>query len=453
MTKPITPPSKTTRPTGKAATGAQGTSATTSPARASGRYQPGRDRRVRMKGSAEYGRRVKKPIIFNVGRDLPAAQRTRLQKKLYFTFAGVMAALVVLVFAFGWFNINVIQPNMAIVTVNGANIPQKNYRYMVAYLAQDTWNKLQAANAQVTQLTSQIASEKDSTKKAALQTQLQSAQTTVSSLQTSFSQTQIDQLAIDDLVEDQLIQQQTPQYLHSDPNAAKTLTITSAQLNQAFQDFKKAFPAGQSLSNFEKQNNMSDDNVKFALGVVLRRKAMDTYQQSLVVSPAYAVHFQRIEFDGLSQAKADLAILQKDPSQWNALAKKDSLDVNTRDNGGDMGWNIQGQQDQGLEQWLFNRNNKAGTMSGVLKEVSGTYDIVRIIAVDPNHTIDSTTLQNLKQNALSHWLTGLRNLPPTNHITTANQDMMTSPANVPQTPNLNITFPSSSGQIPGTTNP
>jgi hypothetical protein len=443
--------SKTSRAkeTVKSTPTAAGQGSSSAAKRPTGRYQPGRNRRRDGRVAAVIeGRRESRPVLLGLGRNLSAAQRTRLQRKLYFIFAGVVAAVIVLVAVFGVVNINIIQPNLPIVTVNGVNIPQKDYRYMVAYLAQDNWNKLQAAQAQVSQLNAQIAAEKDPTKQAALKAQLQAAQTQVSNYQTSFTQTQIDQLAINDLIEDQLIQQATPGYIKSDPKARAALTVTPSQLNAAYVAFKKAFPAGQSLSNFESQNHIGDGDVKNSIAVVLRRNAMDQYQQSLITSPTLQVHFARIQFESLSQAQADLKILQKDPSQWNALAKKDSLDVNSRDNGGDMGWAARGQQDQGLEAWLFAPGRKVGEMSGIVKEVTGTYDIVRVIAIDPQHPLDSATVQSLKSNALSHWLTGLRNVPPTNHISPVNQDMLNSAANVPQTPAL-----SSSTSTSTTTSP
>jgi hypothetical protein len=453
MSTPTTTPKssgtkKSVSQAGKTATqGARAVAKTSPPV---GRYQPGRNRRKDGRVAATFeGHRVERSVLLGMGRNLSAVQRTKLQRKLYMIFAGIVAAAIVGIFAFGIINVNIIQPNLPIVTVNGTSISQKTYRMMVAYLAQDTWNKLQNANSQVSQLDTQIASEKDPTKLAALQTQLTTQQAAVTSYQTAFSQAQLDQLAIDDLVEDQLIQQQTPGYLHSDPKAKAALTVTNSQLNSAFTSFKDAFPNGQSLGNFESQNGMSDGDVKAMLAVVLRRNAMDHYQQSLLVSPTLQVHFQRIQFESISQANADLAILKKDGTQWDALAKKDSLDVNTRDNGGDMGWQAQGQLDQALEQWLFNSKRTVGEMSGVIKEVSGTFDILRIIAIDPHHPLDATTLQGLKSNALSHWITGLRNLPPTNNITSINQDMYNSAANVPQTPNINVTFPATPTPVVG----
>ena len=430
MSTPKTPPTKQPAPT---------PDKDITPARPTGRYQPGRNRLDRKKATF-YGRKDNSPVIFGLGRDLPSAHKTRIQQRLYIIFAAVVAVAVVGVLIFGWVNINVIQPNQPIVTVYGNGIAQKNYRYQVAYLAQDNWNQLQADTTQSIAIQAQITNEKDKTKIAALDAQYTALTATISSLQTAFTQTQIDQLAINNLVDDAVIQHGAHAYEASDPKAKAALTVTSKQINDAFTAFKNAFPKGQSLSNFESQDNMSDQNVKDAIAVKLRRTAMDTYQRSLLVSPTKQIHFERIQFNSKSQAQADLTALLKDPTQWNALAKKDSLDVNSRDSGGDLGWAALGQQDQGIEQWLFDPSRKVGDMSkSLIVDISGTYEIVRVLAIDPARPIDSTTLANLQSNALSHWLTGQEDLAP-KPATAINQDMYNNTVNIPVTPNLSVTF-------------
>src|SRR5262249_16298242 len=182
-------------------------------------------------------------------------------------FAGAIALLVVAVVIFGIINVNVIQPGQPIVTVNGQGIAQRDYKAMVAYLAQDSNNQLQAANVKVTQLQQQVANEKDATKKTALQNQLTAAQTEDTNQQTSFTQTSIDQLAVDHLVEDQLIQQQIPGIEKNNPKATAALAITSQQLKDALAAFKKAFPLGQSYGSFLSKNGLSDAQIQAALKV------------------------------------------------------------------------------------------------------------------------------------------------------------------------------------------
>lgn len=448
MSKTPTPTSKTTLPAQPRASSATTTRAGTPDVPAKNRYQPGRNRRTAQKAIIE-GRRQDTPLILGYGRNLSAAQRTRVQRRLYYIFTGVVLAAVVGVLAFGWLSFNVIQPNQAIVTVNGQQIPQKNYRYMVAYMAQDTWNKLQAATVQENTLGAQIMAAKDPTLKKTLTNQQNAVQTTITSLRTAFSLSQLDQTASDTLIEDQLIQKGAANFAKTDPNAAGVLHVTQKQINDAYAAFGKAFPKGQSLGNFLSQDNLSAQNVKDMIAVTLRRSAMDTYLQSTYVSPVKQVHFERIQYDSQVKAAADLKTLATHPDQWAALAKN-SLDSSTRDKSGDLGWVVNGQQDQAVEQWAFDPARKVGDQSGVIKDVGGTFNIVRVLEINNSRAVDPTILSGLKSNALSHWLTGQRDLPPTK-ISSVNQDMFNNSFNVPQTPNTSVTFPNqgTQQQIPG----
>ncbi|HKD74807.1 MAG TPA: peptidylprolyl isomerase, partial [Ktedonobacterales bacterium] len=146
-------------------------------------------------------------------------------------------------------------------------------------------------------------------------------------------------------------------------------------------------------------------------------------------------------------------------SKWADVAKKDSLDTTSSSNGGDLGWVVQGQQDQAIEQWAFDAKRKAGETSGVIKDVGGTFNIVQVVAIDPSRAVDSGTISTLKSNALSHWLTGMRDLAPTNHISSYNQTMYNSTYNVPTTPPFGTgasTTPTTTGgqpALPGSTSP
>ncbi len=432
MSKGSSSPTKPPRP--DAAKGDKGSRpAGNAPAASSG---SGLQQRFQRQKATFHGRRDTSPVIFGLGRGLSAKDKLRLQRRLYFGFAGVMVVLMLAVVGYGLLYNLVITPHQPIVTVDGVQIPQYQYKNMAAYLAQDTWNQLEADTKQQNTLQTAISSNPSLTSK--YQNQLNTLSTTIGSLQIAFSQTQVDQLAIDDLIEDQLIQMGTKQYEKTDPNAAKVLTVTSQQINSAFTTFKNAFPAGESYSDFKSKDGLSDQDVKNAITVILRRNAMDQYQQSLIKSPEKQVHIERIQYDSRTLALQDLNTLRKDPTQWSALAKKDSIDTNTRDSSGDLGWVIDGQQDQAIEQWAFSA--QIGQISPVLQDVSGTFDIVRLLEIDPSRAVPSDTLANLKSNALSHWLTGMRDLPPTNNITAVDQGMQNSANNVPVLPSFNVSF-------------
>ena len=458
MPKGTAPSPKKTTPSGKATTTRSTTTSSSVPmARRLQRYES-------QKASIE-GKRAYKPLIkigsLKYGENLSAAQRTRIQRRLYLSFAGVMLAAAVLVIAYGILNVNVLEPARTMVTVNGTNIPQYNYRYEVAYLAQDEWNKLQADLGKQTTLQSQLSKTPAPTNATDLNAQLTAAQADLNTQETAFTQTSVDQLAINTIIEDQLIQHGMTNFQKSDPKGAAGLNVTSKQIDDAFTAFKKAFPAGETYSTYKSQDHLNDDNVKYAIAITLRRNAMDTYLQSLVVSPTKQVHLLRIQVDNKTKAQQDLTAITSKKSTFADLAKSDSLDVNSKGNGGDAGWIVQGQQDQAIEQWAFDPSRKAGELGPVIKDVSGTYNIVQIVEVDPSRVVSADTLSSLKGNALGHWLTGQRDLPP-NKISSYDQGMYTSTNNVQTVPSYSAnpgaqatSTPDTSGQpiVPGSTSP
>jgi len=161
--------------------------------------------RYERKKATFEGRRENRPVLWFFGRNksLTAAERTRIQRRAYFSFASVMVAAVVLVLIYGLVNFNILQPAATMVTVNGVNVPQYDYRYMVAYLAQDIENKLNASNTQQTILTQETQKTPAPSNLSDLQIQLQQVGVTINTLQTSFTQTSVDQQSINNIIEDQ----------------------------------------------------------------------------------------------------------------------------------------------------------------------------------------------------------------------------------------------------------
>jgi hypothetical protein len=464
-------PSAAKKPTSKSSTTATGktaasrsTSSTTGKSvarRPTSSASPQILQRYERKKATFEGRRETKPVLYFFGRNrsLTAAERTRIQRRAYFSFAGVMVAAVVLVLIYGLVNFNILQPAATMVTVNGVNIPQYDYRYMVAYLAQDIENKLNASNTQQTILQGEVNKTPAPKNLSDLQIQLQQVGVTISTLQTSFTQTSVDQQSINNLIEDQLIQQGAKDFEKTDPKAKAALTVTNADINQAFNNFTHAFSNGETYANFKNKDHLSDDNVKYAILIVLRRNKMDKYLQSTYVSPTKQAHILRIQVDSQAKAQSDLNNINSGKAKWADIAKKDSLDTTSSSNGGDLGWVIQGQQDQAIERWAFDPKTKVNGPPTIIKDVSGTFNIVQLIGIDPARTVSSDVLSSLKSNALSHWLTGMRDLPPTNHISAYNQDMYNSNYNVPATPPFGTgatttpTTSSSQPVIPGSTSP
>src|SRR5262245_26856064 len=98
---------------------------------------------VRRPSTRLEGRRDGKPLIFGWGRHLTRKQKTQIQTRAAYTFFGIIAAAVVGVFIFGALQQNIFIPNQPIVHVNNVDVPQDAYRKLLAFNAQDAWNRIQ----------------------------------------------------------------------------------------------------------------------------------------------------------------------------------------------------------------------------------------------------------------------------------------------------------------------
>jgi parvulin-like peptidyl-prolyl isomerase len=389
------------------------------------------------------GRRDGKPLIFGWGKHLTRAEKTRIQTIAAYSFGGLVLASLLGVFAFAVIQQNVLLPNSAIVKVNSASVSQDTYRKTLAYNAQDQWNTLQKNlalyNDQGQKIQNGDKSQDLANAQNALISQLQS-QTT------QYKQAAITQDTMDLLVNDQLIQQSSPRIKAQHPDAAKALTPTQSEIDKRLDEFKKAFPKGESYANFLSKNTLSDDDVKATITLRLRQEMMQTYLASQLTSPTTQIHARHIETNDKASAQQALDKIRKDnltatTANWSDLAKTASVDPNSKDAGGDMGWIAEGANDAGLEVWLFDPARKVGDLSAApIATAGGTWDIVQILGIDPSKPIEASQLQGLKDNALGHWLSGQR-VAPFNKISTPDADAMQSAHNIPQTPNLNATLP------------
>jgi parvulin-like peptidyl-prolyl isomerase len=396
---------------------------------------------VRRQTARLEGRRDGKPLIFGWGKHLTRAEKTRIQTIAAYSFGGLVLVALVGVFVFAVIQQNVLIPNSAIVTVNKTSISQDLYRKTLAYRAQDQWNTLQKNIATFNEQGAKIASgDKD-------QQLADSQNALVSQLEAQtqrYRQAGITQDTIDLLINDQLIQQGAQKIIKDHPAAATALTPTQADVDKRLDDFKKAFPKGQSYGNFLSKNNMTDADVKAAIMMQARQQMMQTYQASQIVSPTKQVHARQIMTNDKAGAQQALDKIHKQnltatSASWNDLAKTVSVDPNSKDAGGDMGWIAEGANDAGLEIWLFDPNRKVGDLSGPIGSAGGTYSVIQFLGAEQK-PIEASQLQGLKDNALNHWLSGQR-VAPFNTISTPDSDAMQASRNLPQTPDLNAQLP------------
>ncbi|MGE5335310.1 MAG: peptidylprolyl isomerase [Nitrososphaerota archaeon] len=389
------------------------------------------------------GRRDGKPLVFGWGGHLTKAQKTRYQHAAAYTFFGVVIGAVILTVVLGILNQNVFIPNQTFVTVNGVSYTQDTYRKLLAYEAQSVWNKLQLEIHQQNDLQTKIQQGDQSA--------VQQNQILASLIQTdesTYQQSAITGSTATLMVEDQLIQQGARRFEQQDHVPAATFTPTKADIDKAVSTFKTSFPANEKYSDFLSKNGMTESDVRTFAQIQLRRDKMEKYLQGLLTSPTRQVHLRHIEVGKPADAQNVLNQLKK-TGDWNGLAKKYSLDTDTKDKGGDMGWVAPGTGDAGVEIWWADPARKVNDISGPIHDASGTYDIVQILGFDQSRAVDASKLSDAKSNILAHWLGGEK-VRPGYHISTPDNNMVNANRNMPKVPDLNATLPNEnqSGGLP-----
>lgn len=402
---------------------------------ASGKKSSTRYQRQRARGGLDI-RRDGKPLIFGWGRHLSRLQKTRIQHRAAFTFWGVVIVAVLAVFGFGVLQQNVLIPNQTFLSVNGHNVSQDTYRKYLAYTAQNLWNRLQSELKQQAQ-----ASQDANAGKAGAASRNQALISLIQADEGNYAQSSITQTAADNLSNDQLIQLGASQFEKSGVPAA-TFTPTAKQIAAALTTFKQAFPKGETYAQFLSKDGLSNDDIIAAITVDLRHSMMNTYIASLIKSPTKQYHVRRIEVGTSAQAATERAALVKDSSDahWATLAKQVSLDPTSKTAGGDLGWLFYGNGEVAIDNWLFGSNPQVGTISPVLLDSTGSFDVVQVLGVDPSRAVDASTLQAAQNDAIDHYLGGQKILPGM-HVGSADQTMETAPRNLPVLPNLNATLP------------
>lgn len=426
-------------------------------------------------------RRDGKPLIFGWGGHLSHSEKTILQRRAIWTITTIISLLVIGVFVLYWVNINVINPNRPITTVNGQGIPQSDYRKMVAVQAEmhnsllygphglgaqrdslqkqvaglqkvvtTDQSKIDNLNAQIKKLPAG-----PSTQRTALENQLKTAQQTLTSDETKGTTLNTQ---YQDILQNQIPQQQqlytqsqvgndSADWLQQDALIRQWLTKQNATLQsqiepspgaikQAVQDFTNNIPKTSSYQKFLSDDNVTDADVHSMLAVQVRRTNMQKYLASQIVSPARQVLARAMTLQTPSDAQKILAQLKKG-ADFGKLASAKSVDTSTKTKGGDLGWLVRGQytinyaQNVGatVDNWISDPARNLNEISPVLNE-NGTYHIVQIMGIDPSRDVDATTLQSLKTNALTTWVLSQKALPGVS-VTPVDQNMLLDSGNMP----------------------
>jgi parvulin-like peptidyl-prolyl isomerase len=449
--------------------------------------RPGQQRSSRTNKTKKYvrqtahveARRDGKPLIFGWGGHLSHSEKNLIKRRAIWATFIAFAVIIVFIFVAFWVNLNVITPNLAITSVNGQNITQADYRKMLAVKTQLELNKLNGPNGlnaqssklnnqsttekqNVTNLTNQVnnltkqvnAAPTGSSQRANLQKQLDTAKSQLTTAQNKYNstQSQYQTLTQNTIPNEQQLFTQSQygndsahwlqenilivNWLNAHPDARAKVEPSASSINAAVNNFKANLPKGTSYSSFLNSDHLSDTDVRAMLTVIQRRTNMQNYLAAQIKSPAYQVEARAITLSTQQDAQSILTQLQHG-ANFATLAKQKSVDQNTKNQGGDLGWMAQGQYTNNyadnisavVDNWLFAPGRKVNELSPILQE-NGTWHIVQITSINPSRPIAKSTLQSLQNNALTAWLLSQKALPSTK-ITSVNQTMLMDSNNMP----------------------
>jgi Predicted membrane protein len=416
--------------------------------------QPSRSRRYNRQTAAHVeARRDGKPLIFGYGGHLTKTQKTQLQRLAIWVFIGLITLGVIGVFIGFWVNFSIVIPNLPIANVNGQNIPQSDFRKLVAVNGQLEANKIKGKNGllaqestakqqvttdqnnvttaqnKVNDLNKQLkAAPTNSSQHSALQSQLTTAQQQLTTAQDQLKSAQntVNSLTQQEQLEETLYTQeqmatQSAQWLQEDLTIRNWLkqqssavqnkvNPSSSAVTSAMNDLKAHLPSSTSYQQFLSSSNISDGDAQAAMTLIVRRNNMQSYLTQQITSPTRQVQVRSITFSTQKDANSVLKQLQGG-ADFATLAKAKSVDNNTKQQGGELGWLAPGQYmlNDGsnlgavVDKWISDPSRKAGQLSPVLSE-NGTWHVLQIENVDPAHTISASNLKALKNNALTYWI-------------------------------------------------
>jgi parvulin-like peptidyl-prolyl isomerase len=413
-------------------------------------------------------RRDGKPLIFGWGAHLSRTEKTRIQRRAIWSLTILIGVAIIAIFVGFWININIVVPNQPITSVNGQNIPQSDYHKLVVFNAQLANNNLNGPHGLIAQkdslstqvatdqatidnLKSQLSSTTDLQKKASLQSQINAAQqrhdrdnaqlntlqSDVTLAQTNYTQSQIANESINWLQDDLIMRQWIAQQGSS---VQAKIEPSASQITQAMKQFMAEIPNGTGYSQFLSTYGVSDNNMQVMMALKLRRDNMNSYLSTLITSPTRQVKARAITLSTPQDAQNVLNQLKKG-TDFATLAKNQSVDTNTKSNGGELGWLVRWQYtvnnssntrgSGAIDNWLFDPARKVGDLSPVLTE-SGTYHIAQIEAIDPSRKVDNPQILTTLKADDTPLIAWLNSQEVTAHFTPANATMEFDPSNMPQ---------------------
>ncbi len=357
-------------------------------------------------------------------------REARFRRALYIG-AGVFAALILGVLAFGLYQTYVVEPASPVATVNGVTIRTDTYQRWVQYRRYEMGQSLAWIDAQLAQLNSEDANEQS------LYTLLVQQRNQLQNQAMSLGLT-----ALEDLIDNELIRQEaarrgitvsgdevqreieqefgynieqpTPaptvaaageavtetETVTTTPAPTATLAPTATPMTQ--EEFNERYTAA--MQNLQEGAGFTEADYRALVEIRLLGEKLQEVMAAEVPTTAEQVHARHILVSTEEEAKAALERI-RNGEDFAAVAQEVSTDSSNKDQGGDLGWFPRGYMVSEFETAAFAL--QPGQISDVVQTSFG-YHIIKVEERQADRALEESMLSQKRSSALTDWLSAQR---------------------------------------------
>jgi foldase protein PrsA len=335
------------------------------------------------------------------------------QNRIILICIGVLAAIVVLILAFGLIREFGLKPGEPVAIVNGTKIRTDDYEDLVASRSYSLLLNLQAID------TSQEGSE----------------------LFTSYYQQQLDfvpQAALEELIEDALIQEEADKLglAVSDEEVQEAIFAQPQTPITDTESIPTPIPQEELNARYRtslRQMDVSDAQFREIVRRSLLRGKLQEALASQVETTGLVAHAQIIETETEAEAQDALGRIEGG-EDFAIVAQEVSTDTRTAENGGDLGWVTTGQissrYGEDLEKATFSMS------PGDIRVVQSNemWYVVELVDLNENGPLPEDVLSVRQANALSDWLEARKASPDVQIERILDTASILNPFVIPQLP-------------------
>ena len=379
----------------------------------------------------------------NTGRRFSNEELSRHERevrgtRVIFTGMGALAILVVAILAYGWWHEYVAASSEPVASVGGQNITIESYADQVDYQRKAREQQLYTMQAQLAQAGpgSGMESLADMLKQ-----QIQQIQSSLVVLPDQTLEQMIDEqmirkeattrgitvsaLEIDAEIVNNFGDQPTPVPAPTTDPAAPTPQAPDAAATSAPAEAPSAAQTPDSgaaatpeptpaaaaspvptadvqanVSNWLTQYGVNQDKLRSMIETQLLYQKLQTAMGADVPTSAEQVHARHILVDGQDKAK-EIEDKLKAGSSFEDLAKAESTDTGSKDNGGDLGWFARGTMIAEFDDAAFKLD--VNQISDPIQTTYG-WHIIQVLEKDPNRPLEPQALEQAKTAVISKWM-------------------------------------------------